>query len=123
MTATHAGVQTVALTKSISTMFRNLIKMATRKKKAAPLAPLDNSPMTVYRPHGNGINGSQPVYIAPATLSPDLDRPEWRHREDNTPVVLTVRFVEGVATVETSVGEAMVKAGLAFATAKQANKQ
>ena len=93
-----------------------------RSKKAAS-APLDNSPMTVYRPHGNGVNGSMTYYVAPASLSPDLDRPEWRHLEDNTPRVLPVRFVEGVATVEACVGAAMIKAGLAFATAKQANKQ
>ena len=96
--------------------------MATRKKKITTLAPLDTTPMQVFRPHGNGINGTQVFYVAPATLSADLDRWEWRHQEDNSPRVLPVRFVEGVATVEACIGEAMIKNGQAFATAAKANK-
>lgn len=44
-----------------------------RSKKAATLAPLDSTPMQVFRKHGDGVNGTNTLYVAPATLSPAVN--------------------------------------------------
>jgi hypothetical protein len=76
---------------------KGLFKLMASSRNAATLAPLDSAPMQIFRPHGNGMNGSMTFYTAPATLSADLDRPEWRHREDGSPRVMPIAFFEGCA--------------------------
>lgn len=98
-----------------------LKKSITRKKSAPAPAVLDTTPTTIYRKHGDGINGSMTLYTAPAAMLPHLSGAQHRH-PDGSPVVQGVVFVEGVAHVEAWLAAAMIKDGLAYATAAKAMK-
>lgn len=63
--------------------------------------------MKVYKPESKGVHR---LYVTPAHDAPDVS--EWKSAKGE-PVMFTVEFVEGVATVPSNLGKYLIDRGLA----------